>query len=72
MLPAGLSWRDRLLLVNSALFCVVGSALIVRHFLGQAPPVGAILGMALLAFGVYRLLLARRELRKRAGGSDSK
>jgi hypothetical protein len=38
----------------------------------QIPPVGAILGLALVAFGVYRLFLARRELRKRAGGSGSR
>jgi hypothetical protein len=72
MIPAGLSWRDRLLLVNSVLFCVVGAALLARYFMEQTPPVGAILGLALVAFGVYRLFLARRELRKRAGGSGNR
>jgi hypothetical protein len=71
MIPAGLSWRDRLLLVNSVLLCVVGGALIARYVGGQVPPVGAILGVGMLAFGTYRLLLARRELRKRARGSGS-
>jgi drug/metabolite transporter (DMT)-like permease len=69
MFPAGLSWRDRLQLVNSVLLCVVGAALIARYFVDQMPSVGAILGVGMLAFGAYRLLLARRELRKRARSS---
>jgi hypothetical protein len=72
MIPAGLSWRDRLLLVNSVLFCVVGAALLARYFMAQVSPVGAILGSALVAFGVYRLFLARRELKKRGGGSGNR
>jgi hypothetical protein len=61
-----LSWRDRIQLLNSALFCVIGAALVARYALGSAPSVLAILGGVFLAFGVYRLALARGELRKRA------
>jgi uncharacterized membrane protein HdeD (DUF308 family) len=71
MIPASLSWRDRVQLLNSVLLCVVGGALVARYLLEQAPPVAAILGVGMLAFGIYRLLLARRELRKRARGSGS-
>ena len=63
-----LSWRDRLLLINSALFCVVGGALGLRALLGQASFFVGLLGAGLLVFGGYRLLLARREMRKRAAG----
>jgi len=69
MIPAGLSWRDRLLLVNSVLLCLVGAALIARCLVEQVRTVGVILGVGMLAFGTYRLLLARRELRKRARSS---
>ena len=61
----GLSWRDRIQLVNSVLFCLVGGILIVRFFRGPAPWVALLLGGLFLAFGIYRLALARRELRKR-------
>ena len=61
----GLSWRDRIQLVNSALFCLLGAILIVRFVRGPAPWAAIILGGLFLAFGVYRLALARRELRKR-------
>ena len=71
MIPASLSWRDRVQLLNSVLLCVVGGALVARYLLEQVPPVAAILGVGMLAFGIYRLLLARRELRKRARGSGS-
>ncbi|MBI1983393.1 MAG: hypothetical protein HYS61_04255 [Acidobacteria bacterium] len=64
-----LTWRDRVLLVNSFLFCVVGGALLARTLLGQTPLAAGLLGMALLAFGGYRLLLARREMRRRAVGN---
>lgn len=64
-----LTWRDRVLLVNSVLFCVVGGALLARALLGQAPLAAGLLGTALLAFGGYRLLLARREMRRRAVGN---
>jgi putative effector of murein hydrolase len=72
MIPAGLGWRDRLLLLNGVLFCVLGIALLTRYFVGQLSAVGAILGVAGLALGVYRLALARRELRRRASGSAGK
>ncbi len=62
-----LSWRDRILLVNSVLFCLIGAVLIVRYFLAPAPFLLAVLGVVFLAFGVYRLALARREMQKRAG-----
>jgi hypothetical protein len=71
MLPAGLSWRDRFQLANSVLLCLVGAALIARYLVERIPPAGAILGVGMLAFGIYRLLLARRELRKRARSSGS-
>lgn len=61
-----LSWRDRIQLLNSALFCVIGAALLARFALGEAPSLLALLGLVFLAFGVYRLALARREWRKRA------
>ncbi len=67
-----LSWRDRMLLVNSVLFCVVGLALTARYLMGQAPLLAALLGMALLVFGAYRLALAGRGMRKRAGGDGHK
>ena len=63
-----LNWRDRLLLINSVLFCVVGGALLIRTLLGQAPLFVGLLGAGLMVFGGYRLLLARREMRKRATG----
>ena len=68
-LPArlgGLSWRDRMKLVNSLLFCLVGGILIARYVRGPAPWVALLLGGLFLAFGLYRLALARRELRKRS------
>jgi len=67
---ANLSWRDRVRLVNSVLFCLLGGALIARYVMGQAASLVLGLGIALLAFGAYRLVLARREMRKRAGGSS--
>jgi hypothetical protein len=60
-----LSWRDRIQLLNSVLFCVVGALLIARFIRGPAPWAAVALGGLFLAFGVYRLALARRELRKR-------
>ena len=62
----GLSWRDRIQLVNSVLFCVVGGILILRFARGPAPWAAMVLGGLFLAFGAYRLGLARRELRKRS------
>ncbi|HUU13873.1 MAG TPA: hypothetical protein VM182_09195 [Terriglobia bacterium] len=64
-----LNWRDRVLLINSVLFCVAGGALLLRTFLGQAPLAAGLLGTGLLVFGGYRLLLARREMRRRAAGN---
>jgi uncharacterized membrane protein len=37
--------------------------------MNSGPLMTVILGMAFLAFGVYRLALARREMQKRAGSS---
>lgn len=54
-------------LVNSVLFCVVGGALITRYFTAPASLMLVILGVVFLAFGVYRLSLARKEMRKRTG-----
>ena len=62
---AGFSWRDRIQLVNSILFCLVGGILIGRYVRGPAPWVALLLGGLFLGFGVYRLTLARRELQKR-------
>jgi hypothetical protein len=65
-----LSWRDRIQLVNSVLFCVVGGILIVRFVRGPAPWAALLLGGLFLAFGIYRLALARRELRKRSHNDE--
>lgn len=66
--PVGkLSWRDRIQLLNSVLFCVVGAGLLIRCVFGPGPLVLAILGSVFLAFGMYRLALVRREFEKRAG-----
>lgn len=65
----GLTWREHLFLVNSALFCVVGAATTARYLTGGAGMTVALLGMALVFFGAYRLALARRELKKRADDS---
>lgn len=66
-MPVGkLSWRDRIQLLNGVLFCVVGGGLLIRVIFGPAPLVLAILGSVFLAFGMYRLALARREFEKRA------
>lgn len=62
---ADLTWRDRIQLLNSILFCILGATLIARFIWGPAPWIAVALGALLLAFGVYRLALARRELRKR-------
>lgn len=66
---SSLSWRDRILLLNSVLFCVVGIALVARYVMNSAPVMTVILGAVFLAFGAYRLALARREMQKRAGRS---
>jgi hypothetical protein len=63
----GLTWRDRLLLINGVLFCVLGLAFLVRYLLGQITIAGMVLGLALVGYGGHRLFLAARELRKRAG-----
>jgi protein-S-isoprenylcysteine O-methyltransferase Ste14 len=60
-----LTWRDRILLLNSVLFCILGVTLIARFLWGPAPWMAVVLGVLLLAFGLYRLALARREVRKR-------
>lgn len=67
---AGLTWRDRARLVNSVLFCIAGGALITRYFTEPSSLTAVILGSLFLAFGIYRLALARRELQKRARTSD--
>ncbi len=64
---AALSWRDRLLVTNGVLFCALGGALLARYLTEPLPLMVAILGVAFLGFGVYRLALARREMRRRAG-----
>jgi len=66
MRPVSLSWRDRIQLLNSVLFCVVGVALVARYFISSVPLMTLVLGIVFLAFGVYRLALARREIQKRA------
>jgi hypothetical protein len=45
---------------------VVGGVLIARYFLGNLPLTVVMLGAAFLGLGVYRLVLAGREMRKRA------
>ena len=61
-----LSWRDRLLILNGVLFCLLGVALLVRYVMNRISLIGAILGMAVLGHGGYRLYLVGRELRRRA------
>jgi uncharacterized membrane protein HdeD (DUF308 family) len=65
-----LTWRDRVQLVNSVLFCLVGAVLMARYFLEPAPLIVLVLGVVFLAFGLYRLALAKREMQKRVGGND--
>ncbi len=65
-----ISWRDRVQLLNAVLFCLVGALMIVRYFAGETPGLLAGLGVLFLAFGAYRLGLARKELRKRGDGSS--
>jgi uncharacterized membrane protein HdeD (DUF308 family) len=65
-----LTWRDRLQLANSVLFCLVGAVLMARYFLEPAPLIVLVLGVVFLAFGLYRLALAKREMQKRVGGND--
>ncbi len=67
MASSALSLRDRIQIVNSILFCVVGGALVLRYFLTPAPWIALALGLAFLFLGVYRLVLARREWRRRTG-----
>ncbi len=69
MNPTSLSWRDRVQLVNSVLFCVVGVVLVVRSFLGPVPWSVTVLGVVFVLFGAYRLSLATREMWKRARSS---
>lgn len=61
------SWRDRVQIVNSLLFCVAGGLLVGRYFTGDYPKIVLLLGTAFLGLGIYRLFLARRELAKRHG-----
>jgi EamA domain-containing membrane protein RarD len=61
------SWRDRLLLFNSVLFCLVGCGLIIRYALGQISWLGVILGLVFAAYGGYRLWRVRRVLQGRVG-----
>ncbi|MBZ5670871.1 MAG: hypothetical protein LAO04_14225 [Acidobacteriia bacterium] len=65
-----LTWRDRVQLVNSVLFCVVGALLMARYFLEPTPLMALVLGVVFLALGLYRLALAKREMQKRVGGND--
>jgi len=65
-----LSWRDRIQLLNSVLFCLVGAGLLLRYATGPVPAVLALLGLVCLGFGVYRLALARRELERRARSGE--
>lgn len=69
MNPTNLSWRDRVQLVNSVLFCLVGIALIVRSSLRPVPSSATVLGVVFVLFGVYRISLAIREMWKRARSS---
>jgi hypothetical protein len=62
-----LTWRDRLLLINGVLFCMLGLAFLVRYLLGQISIAGMVLGLVLVGYGGHRLFLAAREWRKRAG-----
>jgi uncharacterized membrane protein HdeD (DUF308 family) len=61
------SWRDRLQIINSLLFCVAGGLLAGRFFAGDYPKIVLLLGVAFLGLGIYRLFLARREWGKRHG-----
>jgi hypothetical protein len=64
-----LTWRDRVQLFNSVLFCVLGGVLVVRYFRESVPFMALVLGVVFLTFGLYRLALAKREMQKRVGGN---
>lgn len=61
------SWRDRWQLLNSLLLCLVGALMLGRYVSGSFPSLLAGLGIVFMAFGGYRLALARKEMRKRGG-----
>lgn len=65
-----LTWQERVQLVNSVMFCVVGALLMARYFLEPTPVMALVLGVVFLALGLYRLALAKREMQKRVGGND--
>jgi uncharacterized membrane protein len=62
----GMTWRDRLLVLNGVLFCILGVALLVRYALQQIAWLGGILGLAVLLYGGHRLYRVGKELRRRA------
>jgi len=67
-----ITWRDRLLVLNGVLFCVLGAALLVRYALHQIAWVGGLLGIVVLVYGGHRLYTVRMELRRRAADPGGK
>ncbi len=67
-----ITWRDRLLIFNGMLFCVLGVALLVRFALHQIVWIGGLMGGGVLIYGAHRLYTAGKELRRRATGSGGR
>jgi len=59
---AKLSFIDRMKLVNSGLFVVLGAFIIYRYATVATHWLILVLGIAFVAFGAYRLDLFRRAL----------
>jgi hypothetical protein len=68
----GTSWRDRLMIVNGFLFCILGGALLARYAFGQIAWIGGLLGLAVLLYGGHRLYRVGKELRRRAAHPGGK
>lgn len=67
-----ITWRDRLLVINGVLFCILGVALLVRYVLHQIVWIGAVMGAGVLFYGGHRLYTVRKELRRRAADPGSR
>jgi hypothetical protein len=63
-----ISGGDRVRIAMAPLHVVIGGALIVQFVRGletdQSTPMVLVLGIAFVAFGIYRLALIRKALRK--------
>ena len=66
MTPRGLGWRDRLQIMNSALFLVLAIALAFRGSRAPSVPIFLMSG-AFGAFAVYRFVWIWKYFRARKG-----